>query len=53
MENILDDYRKDYELEKEQEWQLFIGPNANFYLPKWRAIALGNNISFNFSANFW
>ena len=50
MENILDDYRKDYELEQEQEWRLFIGPKANFYVPKWIAIQQGSMVSFNLAA---
>lgn len=50
MDDILDDIRDNEENDEIKDWRIFIGEQANYYIPKWEKIQSGQIISFNIYA---
>ena len=52
MENIIDDLKEDLD-RSIQDWDLFVGPNSDYYISKWEKIKDGRYLSFNLAACFF
>ncbi|BDS10381.1 DUF2628 domain-containing protein [Aureispira anguillae] len=52
MEILDDSISKETLTEQEQDWNLFIGDQANYYIPIWRKIQDGKYMHFNIPAFF-
>lgn len=52
MENIIDDLDRDLH-RSTHDWQLFIGPNSDYYISHWNKLKEGSHLSFNLAACFF
>ena len=50
MDDILDDIRSGNENDEIKDWKIYLGEEANYYIPKWDKIQSGQIISFNIYA---
>ncbi len=53
MDDILDDIRDHEDNDKFKDWRIYLGEQANYYIPKWEKIQSGQIITFNIYAFFF
>ena len=50
MEDILDDIREEEENNEIKDWRIYLGEDANYYIPIWEKIQSGQIVTFNIYA---